>query len=110
MMQTAGAVLLASPVSDRISSAFQEVLPIDTVQVTPVLGNEASLQQLDPGARIILGQRISSRVFLTYSRVLNSTQDEIILLEYDQSDRVSWVLSRNENRTFALDFRIRYVF
>ena len=110
MMQTAGAVLLASPVSDRLSSVVQEVLPLETVQVTPVLGNEASLQQLDPGARIVLGKQISSRVYLTYSRVLNSTQDEIFLLEYDQNDRVSWVLSRNENQTFALDFRIRYVF
>jgi translocation and assembly module TamB len=110
MMQTAGAVLLASPVSDRLASVFQDVLPLETVQVTPVLGNESSLQALDPGARITIGKQVSSRVFLTYQRVLNSTQDEIILLEYDQSDRVSWVLSRNENRTFALDFRIRYVF
>jgi hypothetical protein len=110
MMQTAGAVLLASPVSERLSNVVQEVLPLETVQVTPVLGNESSLQRLDPGARIILGKQISSRVYLTYSRVLNSTQDEIFLLEYDQSDRVSWVLSRNENSTFALDFRIRYVF
>jgi hypothetical protein len=49
-------------------------------------------------------------VFLTYSRTLNAAQEEIILLEYDQSDRLSWVLSRNEDRTFALDFRLRYVF
>jgi hypothetical protein len=97
-------------VSERLSNVVQEVLPLETVQVTPVLGNESSLQRLDPGARIILGKQISSRVYLTYSRVLNSTQDEIFLLEYDQSDRVSWVLSRNENSTFALDFRIRYVF
>jgi hypothetical protein len=50
-------------------------------------------------------------VFLTYSRTLGTSAavDEVILLEYDQNDRVSWILSRNENRTFALDFRIRYV-
>jgi hypothetical protein len=50
-------------------------------------------------------------VFLTYSRTLGTSalRDEIILLEYDQNDRVSWVLSRNEDRTLALDFRIRYL-
>ncbi len=70
-----------------------------------------AFQQLNPSARITLGKRISPRVFLTYSRTLgtSATQDEVILLEYDQNDRVSWILSRNENRTFALDFRIRYV-
>jgi hypothetical protein len=49
-------------------------------------------------------------VFLTYSRALNARAYELILLEYDQNDRLSWVVSRNEDRTFALDFRIRYVF
>jgi hypothetical protein len=48
---------------------------------------------------------------VTYSRALNTaTEYEVILIEYDQNDRLSWVLSRNEDRTFALDFRIRYVF
>jgi hypothetical protein len=76
-----------------------------------VLGNEAALQALSPGARVTLGKRVSERVFLTYSRALNTTgQYDIILLEYEESDRISWVLSRNEDRTFALDFRIRHVF
>ena len=39
----------------------------------------------------------------------NVDADMVVLLEYDQNDRVSWILSRNENRTFALDVRIRYV-
>jgi hypothetical protein len=34
----------------------------------------------------------------------------VILLEYDQSDRLSWVLTQNEDRTYALDVRVRYVF
>jgi hypothetical protein len=50
-------------------------------------------------------------VYLTYSRSLTSTtRDQIILLEFDQSDRLSWILSRNEDRTYALDVRVRHVF
>ena len=74
----------------------------------PFLGNES--EQLNPGARFILGKRISRRVYLTYSRTLSGNQNEIILIEFDQTDQLSWVLSRNEDRTFALDFRLRYVF
>ena len=36
--------------------------------------------------------------------------DQVILLEYDQSDRLSWVLSQNEDRTYALEMRVRHAF
>jgi translocation and assembly module TamB len=113
MLQTMGAVLLTSPISSRIGSVVERTLPVDTVSITPLLTNEVSFQQLNPSARVTLGTRISPRVYLTYSRTLNTAtvaSEEIILLEYDESDRISWVLSRNADRSFALDFRIRYVF
>jgi hypothetical protein len=34
----------------------------------------------------------------------------VILLEYDQNERLSWVLSQNEDRTYALDVRVRHAF
>jgi hypothetical protein len=91
----------------------ERLTAIDTVQIVPLLGNQANLQQLSPMARITLGMRLSERVYLTYARTLTSTptlQNEIILIEFDQNDQVSWILSRNEDRSFALDFRIKYVF
>jgi hypothetical protein len=111
LIQTAAAYLLASPISSRVEQVFERAGALDIVQITPVLIGEVAFQQLNPSARITLGKRISQRVFLTYSRTLGTTaaEDEIILLEYDQNDRVSWILSRNEDRSFALDFRIRYV-
>jgi hypothetical protein len=109
-MRSMMAALLASPISSRIGSVVERFGAVDTVDVVPLLGNEASLQQLNPTARLVLGKRISDRVYLTYSRTFSGSQYEVILLEYDQNDRVSWVLSRNEDRSFSLDFRIRYVF
>jgi len=39
------------------------------------------------------------------------TGQPIVLLEYEQSDRLSWILSRNEDaQTYALEFRVRRVF
>jgi hypothetical protein len=50
-------------------------------------------------------------VALTYQRSLSSSsRDQIILLEYDPTDRYSWILSRNEDGTFALDLRVRRTF
>jgi autotransporter translocation and assembly factor TamB len=110
MLQTVGAVLLTAPISSRVGEVVEKTLPVDTVQITPLLQTDASVQQLNPSARITFAKRISGRVTLTYSRTVSGIQDELILLEYDQNDRISWVLSRNEDRTLALDFRIRYVF
>ena len=66
---------------------------------------------VNPAARITIGKRLSDRVFLTYVRSLSSsTRDEIILLEYDQSESLAWVLSQNEDRTYALEVRKRVTF
>lgn len=110
MFQTAGATLLTSALTERVGDVFERTGALDTIQITPLLTNQTAFQQLDPSARITLGKRISPRLFLTYSRSFDTKQEEIILLEYDQNDRLSWVLSRNEDRTYALDFRLRYVF
>ena len=86
---------------------------MDTFQITPSFGDPSSLQsaQLNPTARVLIGQRISGRAHLTLSRALSgANNDLIVILEYDQSDRLSWILSQNEDRTYALDFRVRHAF
>ena len=113
VMRTAAAQLLTMPLASRVGNVVQRTIPFDTFSIVPLLGNQAALQQLNPGARVTVGKRLANRLFLTYSRALNQqsvVQNEIILLEFEQSDRVSWILSRNEDRTFALDFRLRHVF
>ena len=61
--------------------------------------------------RLTVLKRLSDRLYLTYSRSLSSaTRDQIILLEFDQTDRLSWILSRNEDGTYALDWRVRKTF
>jgi hypothetical protein len=105
--------LLASPLSSEVGRVVEQTLGVDTVQISPSLGDISALQsaRLNPSARLTLGKRLSERLYLTYSRSLSaSSQDQIILIEYDQTDRLSWVVSQNEDRTFALDVRVRHVF
>jgi hypothetical protein len=60
---------------------------------------------------VTIGKRLSSRVYVTYSQALGAGHTEqIILVEYDQSDRLGWVLSRNEDNTFAIEFRVRHTY
>lgn len=103
---------LTSAVSSEVERVVSQTFGVDTFQLTPSLAdpNQQS-SRLDPAARVTIGKRISDRVYLTYSRSMSSsTHNQIILLEYDQTDRFSWILSRNEDRTYALDLRVRTTF
>jgi hypothetical protein len=101
--------LILSPGTTAVSRALEKAFLLDTFQLTPSLFNE--YQHLSPTARVTIGKQISSRAYLTISRSLYAPQEDIIyLLEYDQTDRVSWVLSRNEDKTYALDVRVRHTF
>jgi translocation and assembly module TamB len=103
---------LTGTLSSEVGRVIEETLGVDTFQFSPSLvdPNEQS-SRLDPAARVTIGKRLSDRIFLTYSRSLSSSRsDQLVLLEYDQTDRFSWVLSRNEDRTYALEVRRRHAF
>lgn len=103
---------LTGAVSSEITRAVQDAFAVDTFQCTTSLfdPNQQSAR-LDPGAHCTVGKRLGERVFLTYSRSLASTtRDQVIVLEIDQTDRLSWILSRNEDGTYAVDFRVRRTF
>jgi autotransporter translocation and assembly factor TamB len=102
--------VLAGGITGPVSRAVEQTLGIDNVQITPSIGTEAD--PLTPTARLIVGKRLSSRAYLTFSRALGTTTrgEQIIILEYDQSDRLGWVLTQNGANTFAIDFRVRRTF
>jgi translocation and assembly module TamB len=103
---------LTGAVSSEVGRVVEQTFGVDTFQLTPsLIDPNAQSSRLDPAARVTIGKRLSERLYLTYSRSLSSTtRDQIILLEYDQTDRFSWILSRNEDRTYALDVRVRHAF
>lgn len=91
----------------------EQALGVDSVQITPSLGDFSSQQssRLNPGARLTIGKRISERLYLSYTQLLTSSQrDQLILVEFTQSDRLSWIVSQNEDDTYAIDVRVRHVF
>ncbi len=96
-------------ITGSIGRAVEQTFGIDTVQIMPGLGS--AVDPLTPTARLILGKRISSRAYLTYSKGLSTTTngDQVVVLEYDQSDRLGWVFTQTGAFTFAVDIRVRRV-
>lgn len=114
LLQARATRALTSALSDEVGRVVERTFGVDTFQITPLLTDPYQLTSglnVNPAARVTIGKRISDRVYLTYARSLSSSiRDEIILLEYDQSDRLGWVLSQNEDRTYALEVRKRHLF
>jgi translocation-and-assembly-module (TAM) inner membrane subunit TamB-like protein len=105
--------LLANPISSEVGRVVRKTFGVDSVQITPSLGDLSNIQssRLNPTARLTIGKRLSDRLFLTYAQPLTSSRPEqLLLIEYNQSDRFAWILSRNEDETYAIDVRVRHVF
>ena len=105
--------LLANPISSEVGKVVRKTFGVDSVQITPSLGELSNLQsaRLTPTARLTIGKRISDRIYLVYAQPLTSARPEqLVLIEYTQSDRLAWLVSRNEDETYALDVRVRHVF
>ena len=112
LLQAGAARLFTSPISSGVGRVVEESFGVDSFEITPAL-DQATQQstQLLPTARLLIGKRISDRAHVTFSRTVSgSNRDLIVVLEYDQNDRLSWILSQNEDRTYALDFRVRHTF
>lgn len=105
---------LTSPISAEVGRVVEQAFGVNTFQLSPsfVDPNGTQASRINPTARVTIGKRISDRVYLTFSRSVGTNIDQIVLLEIDQSDRVSWILSRNteDTQTYALEFRVRRVF
>lgn len=105
---------LTGTLSAEVGRVVQETFGVDSFQITPLLVDpyqQSARLNVNPSARVTIGKRISDRIYLTYARSLSSSaRDEIVLLEFDQSDTLAWVLSQNEDRTYALEVRKRHTF
>jgi autotransporter translocation and assembly factor TamB len=103
---------LTNSVSSEISRALQDALAVESFQVTTsLLDPNQQSARLDPAARVTILKRVNNKMYITFSRSLSSsTRDQVIVVEIDQTDQLSWILSRNEDGTYALDLRVRRTF
>lgn len=95
--------LVASQVSSQITSRVEKVAGLSQLSVDPLLGTN---QGESPGARITVQQRVTGKIFVTFSTDTTSTQNSVIKLEYHQSPRVSYSGTRDQNGGFGFDRRI----
>jgi translocation and assembly module TamB len=113
LLQSRATRALTGALSAEVGKVVQETFGVDTSRSRRLVDpyQQVSGLTVNPAARVTIGKRLSDRIYLTYVRSLSSSErDQIILLEYDQSDTMGWVLSQNEDGTYALEVRKRVAF
>lgn len=96
--------LVASQVTNQITSRISKVAGISQLSISPVLGNSATQ---GAGANITVQQRVTGNLFVTFSTNTADTQSEVIQGQYQISPRVSVSATRDPNGGFAVDTLIK---
>jgi translocation and assembly module TamB len=95
--------LIASQVSSQVTNRFEKIAGISQLSVDPELGGNGK----NPGARISIQQRVTSKMYVTFGTDVTSTQNESISLEYKFTPRKSVTIVRDQNGGLAFDTRFR---
>jgi translocation and assembly module TamB len=99
--------MIAGAVAGQVTNRLQKVAGISQLSIDPTLGGSGSSGQQNPGATITLQQRVTSKIFVTFSTDVTSTNRQVIQLEYRKSPRFSFSGTRDQNGGFAVDTKIR---
>jgi translocation and assembly module TamB len=97
------ASVLSENLTGVIGKRVERVFGLESFRVDPFLAGVES----DPTARVTISERLSKDLVVTYSRNLTTSQDQIVVIEYDVGKNLSIVATRDEDGNFGLDFRFR---
>jgi translocation and assembly module TamB len=97
--------LVASQVSGQVTSRLQKALGVSQISVDPQLGaNNGNQQQ---GARVTVQQRVTSKVFVTFSTDVTATQNSAVQMQYQLNRKWSVSGVRDQNGGFGVNGRYR---
>jgi len=91
---------IASAVSSQVTSRVQSIAGISQISIDPTLGNT---QQ---GTTITVQQRVTSKIYVTFSTDVTSTQREVIQFQYQATPALAFSGTRDQNGGFGFETRI----
>ena len=95
--------LIASQVSSQVTSRVQKALGVSQISLDPQLGATTGNQQ--QGARLTVRQRVTSKMYVTFSTDVTTTQFSAVQLQYRLNRKWSVSGVRDENGGFGVDGR-----
>lgn len=103
MAGMSAASVLSENLTGVLGKRVQRILGLESFRVDPFLAGADN----DPTARITISERLSKDLVVTFSRNLTTSQEQIVIIEYDVGRNLSMVATRDEDGRYGLDFRFR---
>lgn len=97
--------VVASQVSSELTSRVAKLAGISQLSVNPNVGGSTGGKNAGP--TISVQQRITSKLYVTFTADLTSTQNQTVQVQYDISKRWSLSTTRDQNGGFGFDGRFR---
>jgi len=94
--------VLASGVTSQVTGRLEKVAGISHLSVDPVLAQNGSQ---NPGAVVTIQQRVTSKLFVTFSTDVTQTQAQQVLIQYRVNRKWSVSGDRDQNGGFGMDGR-----
>jgi len=95
--------LIASQVTSQVTSRLQKALGVSQISVDPQLASSVGSQQ--QGARVTVRQRVTGKMFVTFSTDVTTTQYSAVQLQYQLNRKWSVSGVRDQNGGFSVDGR-----
>jgi len=95
--------LVASQVSSQVTGRLEKALGVSQISLDPQLGATTANQQ--QGARLTVRQRVTSKLYVTFSTDVTTTQFSAVQLQYRLNPKWSVSGVRDQNGGFGLDGR-----
>jgi translocation and assembly module TamB len=95
--------LIASQVSSQVTDRLQKALGISQISLDPQLGATAANQQ--QGALLTVRQRVTSKLFVTFSTDVTTTEFSAVQLQYQLNRKWSMSGVRDQNGGYSVDGR-----
>jgi translocation and assembly module TamB len=101
--QMGASALLGQAIASPVTGRLQRFFGVSSLRIDPTLPGV----QYNPQARITLQQQVTPAITFTYITVINSSNPQVVSVEWNLSDWWSVSALREENGLFGLDFYVK---
>jgi translocation and assembly module TamB len=101
--QMGATALLGQAIASPVTGRLQRFFGVSRLRIDPALPGI----EYNPQARLTLEQQVTPDITFTYITVVNSSNPQVVRMEWDLNKRWSVVALREENGLFGLDFFFR---
>jgi autotransporter translocation and assembly factor TamB len=91
---------------NQVERGAQRVFGVDRLRIEPALVNGSG----DPTARVTLGKQVTPDLWVSWTSVLGTTDEQLVTLEYQLTRGIQITATREDDGSIGVDVRFDHRF